>query len=263
MNKVTIAVSLFMGALIATSSAFGKAAKTSAEDIEKTERAYQECALTTERIASEVRADEDYERDLESPSGILFEDYLDTIKFDSHGCFAAKDVKAAKRLGMNLEQYVIGGLDASFAAALAKVFVKLETLECAPGIKCKPGITSAFRDNERQRDAVGMKASACNSHHGGTCRTKGYAHGFAADIVNASLGASRMDQEKSTEKLWEHVDEVGKASGIYRPMSFDPPHVEPYGALREKVIAQSGRSITTHAVVAHYHKKHGRKHFRA
>jgi len=134
--------------------------------------------------------------------------------------FGWKDPKAAKRVGMSMMDYVIGGMDRSFKLNL------FQMLHAAEAAGLSPGITSAFRDDYRQSIATGLKAASNKSYHGGSSRG-GYGHGLAADIVSVQ-GGTRDQRWASSEKLWKWVDAHGKEFGIARPyLDRDPPHVAP------------------------------------
>ena len=134
--------------------------------------------------------------------------------------FAWKDPKAAKKAGMAMMDYVIGGMDRSFKL---KLFHALRAAEAA-GLS--PGITSAFRDDYRQSIASGLKAATDRSYHGGSFRG-GYGHGLAADVVSVK-GATKAQRSISTESFWRWVDAHGQEFGIGRPyLDRDPPHVAP------------------------------------
>lgn len=134
--------------------------------------------------------------------------------------FGWKDAKAAEQVHMELEKYVIGGMDRDFKL---KLFYMLHGAEAA-GLA--PGITSAFRDDYRQSIASGLKAASDKSYHGGSFRG-GYGHGLAADIVSTN-GATRSERQVSTRILWRWVDAHESEFGIGRPyLNRDPPHVGP------------------------------------
>src|ERR1700724_1435625 len=134
--------------------------------------------------------------------------------------FTWKDPKAAERVRMSLQDYVIGGMDRNFKL---KLYRALRALDDA-GLS--PGITSAFRDDYRQSIASGLKAATDRSYHGGSFRG-GYGHGLAADLVSVK-GETRAEQFTSSEILWKWIDAHGKEFGIGRPyLDKDPPHVAP------------------------------------
>jgi hypothetical protein len=134
--------------------------------------------------------------------------------------FTWKDPDAAKKAGMPMIDYVIGGMDRSFKLKL------FHTLRAAELAGLSPGITSAFRDDYRQSIASGLKAASDRSFHGGSFRG-GYGHGLAADIVSVK-GATKAERWVSTENLWKWIDTRGKEFGIGRPyLDRDPPHVAP------------------------------------
>jgi hypothetical protein len=152
------------------------------------------------------------------------------------GDFTWKDPIAAKRAGMGLKEYVIGGMDRGFRL---KLFHALRKMEDA-GLM--PGITSAFRDDYRQAIAVGNKAASDSSFHGGS-RRGGYGHGLAVDLVSVR-GDTRMQRWVSTVELWKWIDANEKELGVGRPyLDRDPPHVVPidgkeYAAKRGRANAQ-------------------------
>ena len=134
--------------------------------------------------------------------------------------FTWKDPKAAERVRMSLQDYVIGGMDRNFKL---KLYRALRALDDA-GLS--PGITSAFRDDYRQSIAGGLKASSNSSYHGGSLRG-GYGHGLAADVVSVK-GETRSERYRASEELWKWIDAHGAEFGIGRPyLDFDPAHIAP------------------------------------
>jgi hypothetical protein len=134
--------------------------------------------------------------------------------------FGWKDPKAAKNVGMSLQDYVIGGVDRDFRLKL------FQMLKAADQAGLAPGITSAFRDDYRQSIASGLKAANNRSYHGGSLRG-GYGHGLAADVVS-TRGATRRERQGYSEILWKWIDTHGSEFGIGRPyLDRDPPHVAP------------------------------------
>jgi hypothetical protein len=134
--------------------------------------------------------------------------------------FAWKDPIAAQKVGMSLKDYVIGGMDRGFRR---KLYTALRAMDDA-GLS--PGITSAFRDDYRQKLASGNKAAPDSSYHGGS-RRGGYAHGLAADLVSVK-GETRAERCASSEIMWKWIDAHEKELGIGRPyLDKDPPHVAP------------------------------------
>ena len=152
------------------------------------------------------------------------------------GDFTWKDPIAAKKAGMSLKDYVIGGIDPGFKL---KLYRALRAMEDAGHM---PGITSAFRDDYRQSIASGNKAASDSSYHGGS-RRGGYGYGLAADLVSVK-GENRSQRYAATQELWKWIDAHEKELGIARPyLDRDPPHVAPldgaeYAAKRGRVIAQ-------------------------
>jgi hypothetical protein len=158
------------------------------------------------------------------------------------GDFTWKDPIAAKKAGMSLKDYVIGGMDPGFKL---KLYRALRAMDDAGHM---PGITSAFRDDYRQSIASGHKAASDSSYHGGS-RRGGYGHGLAADLVSVK-GENRSQRYAATQELWKWIDAHEKELGIGRPyLDRDPPHVAPldgaeYAAKRGRVIAQNAEIQT-------------------
>jgi hypothetical protein len=141
------------------------------------------------------------------------------IKSDSTGNFTWKDSAAAKRLGMSLKTYVIGGMAPDFREQLYHAGHAMD----ASGIRWS--ILSAFRDDYRQRLAAGFKAHGGNSQHGGSNATGGYGHGRAVDITSTEGDASAA---------WHWIDAHGARFGLRRPMpSADPAHVQPRNSFHD------------------------------
>jgi hypothetical protein len=111
--------------------------------------------------------------------------------------FTWKDPDAAKKAGMSVAQYVIGGMDRAFKARLYHLFRALDDAGLAPGM------TSGFRDDYRQSITSGNKAATSSSYHGGSLRG-GYGHGLAADIVSVK-GETRSERCISSQTLWVHI----------------------------------------------------------
>jgi len=113
-----------------------------------------------------------------------------------------------------LEEYVIGGMDPDFREQLFAVGRAMDDA----GIDWT--ILSAFRDDYRQSLAVGFKAHAGNSFHGGTAATGGYGHGCAVDLAGTDSLLS--------ETVWNWIDQHGQQFGLHRPLRrLDPAHVQP------------------------------------
>ena len=135
------------------------------------------------------------------------------VKSDSTGDFTWKDSAAAKRLGMSLKSYVIGGLDPDFREQLYHAGRAMD----ANGLRWS--MLSAFRDDYRQSIAAGFKAHGGNSQHGGSNATGGYGHGRAIDITSA---------EGDSTAIWHWIDTHGGKFGLRRPMpGADPAHIQP------------------------------------
>lgn len=134
------------------------------------------------------------------------------VKRDGAGDFTWKDKEAAKRAGMEVCVYVVGGLNPDFKKKLA-IFG-----HAADEKKIEWSLLSAFRDDYRQRIASGTKAREKNSMHGGSRATKGYGDGRAADITV---------KNGPIFPLFSLVDGFGKSIGIDRPYKgFDPGHIQ-------------------------------------
>src|SRR6516165_6444157 len=147
--------------------------------------------------------------------------------------FTWKDPKAAERVHMSLQDYVIGGMDRNFKL---KLYRALRALDDA-GLS--PGITSAFRDDYRQSIAGGLRASSNSSYHGGSLHG-GYGHGLAADVVSVK-GETRSERYRASEELWKWIDAHGAEFGIGRPyLDFDPAHIAPIDG--KEYAAKRGRA---------------------
>jgi hypothetical protein len=140
------------------------------------------------------------------------------VKSDSTGDFTWKDHAAAKRLGMTLRAYVIGGMDSDFREQLYHAGHAMD----ASGLRWS--MLSAFRDDYRQGLAAGFKAHGGNSLHGGSRATGGYGHGRAIDITSA-------EGESGSEAIWHWIDAHGAKYGLLRPMTrIDPAHIQARGS---------------------------------
>lgn len=150
----------------------------------------------------------------------LWEVYLrKPVKSDSTGDFTWKDSAAAKRLGMSLKAYVIGGMDSDFREQLYHAGHAMD----ANGIRWS--MLSAFRDDYRQGLAAGFKAHGGNSQHGGSNATGGYGHGRAIDITSA---------EGNSSAVWHWIDAHGAKFGLRRPMpGADPAHIQPRNSFHD------------------------------
>ena len=134
--------------------------------------------------------------------------------------FTWKDPDAAKKAGMSVAEYVIGGMDRAFKGRLYHLFRALDDAGLAPGM------TRGFRDDYRQSITSGTKAATSSSYHGGSLRG-GYGHGLAVDVVSVK-GDTRTERCTSSQVLWKWIDEHGKEYGIGRPyLDKDPPHIAP------------------------------------
>jgi hypothetical protein len=135
-------------------------------------------------------------------------------KADGHGDFTWKDITAAARIGLSIEEYVIGGIDPDFREVLYAAGHAMD----AAGVEWT--ILSGFRDDFRQKMASGLKAKVNNSFHGGSLATGGYRHGCAVDLASAD----RLDDSK----VWRWVDKNGREFALFRPLrAADPAHMIP------------------------------------
>jgi hypothetical protein len=141
------------------------------------------------------------------------------VKSDSTGDFTWKDQAAAKRLGMSLRAYVIGGMDPDFREQLYHAGHAMD----ASGLHWS--MLSAFRDDYRQSLAAGFKAHGGNSLHGGSRATGGYGYGRAVDITSA---------DGESEAIWHWIDVHGAKYGLLRPMTrIDPAHIQARGSYHD------------------------------
>jgi hypothetical protein len=161
---------------------------------------------------------------MEEVDRYLWEVYLrKPAKVDSSGDFTWKDPAAAKHLGMSLQSYVIGGMDADFREQLYHAGQAMD------GNGINWSMLSAFRDDYRQGLASGYKAHGGNSKHGGSRATGGYGHGQAIDIASA-------DGDDSA--VWHWLDAHGSKYGLHRPIAGrDPAHVQPNNKWHEIALA--------------------------
>lgn len=142
------------------------------------------------------------------------------VKKDNSGDFTWKDPAAAKRVKMDLCQYVVGGMSPDFREQLYAAGKKMD----AAGIGWS--MLSAFRDDYRQSIAAGLKARTGYSRHGGSRATGGYGDGQAIDI--AALPGT------SIRAVFGWLDKFGRTFGLHRPMpGYDAAHVQPFGAWRQ------------------------------
>jgi hypothetical protein len=142
------------------------------------------------------------------------------IKADGHGDFTWKDVSAAARAGVSVEDYVIGGIEPDFAELL---FAAGHAMDAA-GVGWT--ILSGFRDDFRQNLAAGLKARVNNSFHGGSEATGGYGHGCAVDLASVD--------RLSDDKVWNWVDRKGREFDLNRPLrAADPAHTLPMAGWHE------------------------------
>jgi hypothetical protein len=152
-------------------------------------------------------------------------------KRDSTGDFTWKDPAAAKRMGVSMPAYVIGGMDPDFREQLYHAGQAMD----AAGVRWS--MLSAFRDDYRQRLASGFKARPGNSLHGGSRATGGYGHGRAVDITGA---------DDNHSAVWRWIDRNGAKYGLSRPMpGADPAHVQSRGSWHNIAIALRASRVKT------------------
>jgi len=145
------------------------------------------------------------------------------VKKDGAGDFTWKDPIAAKRMGMSMPTYVIGGMDPDFREQLYHAGRAMDEA----GIRWS--MLSAFRDDYRQQIAAGFKARTGNSLHGGSRATGGYGNGRAADVISA---------DGDHGAVWRWIDRNGAKYGLRRPMpGADPAHIQAGGTWHDIAIA--------------------------
>jgi hypothetical protein len=151
-------------------------------------------------------------------------------KADGHGDFTWKDITAAARIGLSIEEYVIGGIDPDFREVLYAVGHAMD----AAGVEWT--ILSGFRDDFRQKMASGLKARVNNSFHGGSAATGGYRHGCAVDLASAD----RLDDYK----VWRWVDKNARDLALHRPLkAADPAHMIPLPGWHEIGVALRNKRL--------------------
>jgi hypothetical protein len=155
-------------------------------------------------------------------------------KADGHGDFTWKDVSAAGRAGLSVEDYVIGGIDPDFRELL---FAAGHAMDAA-GVGWT--ILSGFRDDFRQNLAAGLKARVNNSFHGGSEATGGYGHGCAVDLASVD--------RLSDDKVWSWVDRKGHEFDLNRPLrAADPAHTLPMAGWHEAAATLRNKRLGTSA----------------
>jgi hypothetical protein len=145
-------------------------------------------------------------------------------RIDDSGDFTWKDAAAAARVRRTVCEFVIQGMHRDLREELYALGHQADEA----GINWS--FLSAFRDDYRQSIAAGFKAEPCRSWHGGSCRTKGWGDGQAADLWVADQNG---DPAGDAAPLFELIDRVGRSLGLSRPMpGADPPHVQVGGDWR-------------------------------
>ncbi|MDP3645777.1 MAG: hypothetical protein Q8R25_01685 [bacterium] len=252
---------LLVGVLMCIFSTSAEARRTPIKETpEERQARYEKCVVVSKAIETayylEIGPGPFGSYALLDTDEYLFRVYLRTVKWDG-GCFEWKDPLAATKINKTLKEYVIGGVHPVWKERVRKLFVALEEKECSEGVKCKPGITSGFRDNFRQDIAEGFKASTCRSNHGGSCVTKGWGDGRAFDVVNVSdFDVIDVRRWKASDTMWRYIDDLGRQFGISRPMpDRDPMHIQPRGSLASHVFLNKENDIEK-VVTAKVKKKH-------
>jgi hypothetical protein len=178
------------------------------------------------------------EPDMEQVDRYLWEVYQRApMKRDHSGDFTWKDPAAAKRMGMSVPEYVVGGMEPDFREQLYHAGRAMD----AAGIQWS--MLSGFRDDYRQSLAKGFKARVGRSLHGGSSATGGYGHGRAVDVTNA---------DGEAEAVWKWLDAHGAKYGLYRPIPGpDPAHVQSRGDWHKLALTlRESRLRTADAVAA-------------
>lgn len=125
--------------------------------------------------------------------------------------FTWKDIEAARRKGMDVCAYVIGGMAPELKTRLVKFGA------AADGKGLNWSMLAGFRDDYRQSIATGFKARTGYSQHGGSKVTKGYGDGRAIDIT--AVGP--------VKPILALIDSIGRELGLIRPYKGkDPNHVQ-------------------------------------
>jgi hypothetical protein len=146
-------------------------------------------------------------------------------KIDDAGDFSWKDGAAAARVERSVCDYAINGMHPDLRELLYVLGHKAD----AAGINWS--MLSAFRDDYRQSIASGLKAEPCGSWHGGSCKTKGWGDGRAADLWIADDNGYPVED---ASPLLELIDKLGPSLGLSRPLrGADPPHVQVSGDWQE------------------------------
>jgi hypothetical protein len=146
-------------------------------------------------------------------------------KVDDAGDFSWKDGAAAERVERTVCDYAINGMHPDLRELLYALGHKAD----AAGINWS--MLSAFRDDYRQSIASGFRAEPCGSWHGGSCKTKGWGDGRAADLWIADANGYPVED---ASRLLELIDKLAPSLGLSRPLpGADPPHVQVSGDWQE------------------------------
>lgn len=214
-------------------------------------KAIQVAALPSKTTVTDVIPAYDWSRvalpkvpeiELEPPSPSIITDPVEEylcqvynrmpIKADSSGDFTWKDQAAAKKEGMDVCKYAIGGMHTSLKKGLFEIGKK------ADEANIPWSFLSGYRGEYRQRIAAGFKAGPCGSMHSGQkCKEQGYGQGKAADIWTFTPDGKPGG---SPFPLFALFDKLGASVGITRPMKGgDPAHIQLFQVRPE--IASTGR----------------------
>lgn len=162
-------------------------------------------------------------------------------KEDRSGDFTWKDIAAAKRKGMGLCEFAIGGMNPKLRHAVANTGRAIDA--ALPQIKWT--LLSAFRDDYRQGIASGFKARTGFSLHGGSRVTGGYGDGRAIDVTIAG------GLEDAPARAGALFAKFGRKFGLVQPMPRrDAAHIQLGGTRLAKVSRQ--QRWARHGTRSHY-----------
>ena len=172
------------------------------------------------------------------------------IKRDSTGDFSWKDPAAAKRMGLSVEDYVIGGMDPEFREQLYHAGKAMD----AAGMQWS--MLSAFRDDYRQQPRLRLQgarrqfAARRQPPHRRLRPWPRHRHHAAPTATRATV--------------WKWLDAHGAKYGLYRPMpGADPAHVQPVGEWHKSSVATREARSRTAAATHGRHKRNKLKFARA
>jgi len=157
---------------------------------------------------------------LEEADALLWFVYERTPKADPKD-FAWKDPFVAKKIGMSLKEFVIGGMQERYRLKLASMILAM----WHDGLDV--GLSSCFRNDERQKMVEARRKNPpADTYHGGSARG-GYGNGRACDMVY--IRPTWEERIKRNPRIWAWVDKHGREFGLGRPFpKGDPMHVTPF-----------------------------------